>query len=397
MSTQPAFVGDLQRALDAAPPYALVPAVVLALEEALGAKEVAVYLADYGAITLERVPAGSHRREVERLEIDWSGAGACFRNQQAVVEATGPAWQVDVPVTVRSDRLGVLRTVLPEEPEETQLRVLGHVGATLAYTIAAARRYTDFFERIRRRRELALAAEIQWELLPVLAYDADEFSLAGTLEPAYEIAGDTLDYAVDAERLTLSIADAVGHGLRAAMTASLVTAALRNARRRGLGIIEQATTASAVLRSQVSDEEFVTAMLVDIDIATGRADVINAGHSLLWRCRDRSVEHLAVPADPPLGLLGSTAVNTWRLDVEPGDRLVLVSDGVLTAVPGTGDPFGEERLIDLLESVLDEDCAEAVRQVAQAVVGDGLIELGDDVTVICVDWSGRPSPPTDAA
>lgn len=388
VSTQPAFVAELQRALDAAPPYALVPAITLGLQEALGAKEVTLYLSDYGGITLEPVPPGSQRSPADRLEVDWTAAGTCFRTQTPSVEAIEAAWQVDVPVTVRAERLGVLRTVLPEEPSEADVRVLSEVGATLAYTIAAARRYTDFFERIRRRRDLALAAEIQWELLPVLAYEAPEFSLAGTLEPAYEIAGDSFDYAVDADGLTVSILDAVGHGLGAALTAALATAALRNARRRGLDIAAQARAANTTLASRLGDEDFVTAMVVNVASPSGRGQLVNAGHSLLWRCRGVDIERIDIPAELPLGVDASAEPTVWPLDLRKGDRLVLASDGALTAAPEEGDPFGEERFAELLREVRDETPTEAVRVVAQAVVSHRILELVDDVTIVCLDWRG---------
>src|SRR4029078_12192725 len=99
------------------------------------------------------------------------------------------------------------------------------------------------FETLRRRRDLGLAAEIQWELLPVQAYELPRFSIAGALQPAYDIGGDIFDYAVSAQLLTVSITDAVGHGLRAAMLSSLTVSAMRNTRRGGATILHQNPTA----------------------------------------------------------------------------------------------------------------------------------------------------------
>src|SRR5439155_4458550 len=105
------------------------------------------------------------------------------------------------------------------------------VAQVLAYVPTGARRYTDRFETLGSRRDLGLAAEIQWELLPVLAYELPRFSIAGALEPAYDIGGDTFDYAVSAQQLSVSITDAVRHGLRAAMLSSPAVSAMRNTRR----------------------------------------------------------------------------------------------------------------------------------------------------------------------
>lgn len=122
---------------------------------------------------------------------------------------------------------------LPEHSEDVVEELLRDAARVLAHVLASARRYTDRFEKLRRRKDLGLAAEIQWELLPVLAYELPGFAIAGALEPTYDIGGDTFDYAVSASQLTITITDAVGHGLRAALLGSLAVTAMRNSRRCG--------------------------------------------------------------------------------------------------------------------------------------------------------------------
>src|ERR671920_752373 len=144
----------------------------------------------------------------------------------------GPSLVVYLPVSVRAERLGVLAVTLRGTGLDREVgEVLDDVVRVLGYVLTGARRYTDRFEMLRRRRELGLAAEIQWELLPSLAFELPAFSVAGTVEPAYEIGGDNFDYAVSAHRLTVAVSDAAGHGLRAALLASLSCTAMRNARR----------------------------------------------------------------------------------------------------------------------------------------------------------------------
>ncbi len=95
----------------------------------------------------------------------------------------------------------------------------------------------------------------------MLAYETRQIALAGHLEPAYEIAGDTFDYAVSTERLTITITDAIGHGLRAALLGSLAVTTMRNQRRTGAGIDQQASEASAQLDQQFGGETYVTGLL----------------------------------------------------------------------------------------------------------------------------------------
>src|SRR5204862_620547 len=140
----------------------------------------------------------------------------------------------------RAERLGVLDVLLPEPPSEQLHESLSQAATIVGYVIVTARRYTDLFEKVRRRRDLILAAEIQWELLPVLAFDCTAFAVAGALEPAYSIAGDSFDYAVEAEHLHVAVTDGMGHGLRAALLGSLAVSALRHARRRERNVLQQA-------------------------------------------------------------------------------------------------------------------------------------------------------------
>ena len=383
------LVTELQRALDAAPPHAVVPVLAGVLEDHFGAKDTTLLLADYSETVLERFDAAATIGSGDRpVLLEGTSAGRAYRIQRPVIEDDGPAWTGYFPVSVRSERFGVLTVVLPFPPGPEVAVVLEVVSRTLGYVVAAARRYTDVFERVRRRRNLALAAEMQWELLPVLGYVAAEFSLAGALEPAYEVAGDSFDYAVEAERVWISATDAMGHGLRAAMLASLAVNAIRNSRRGGGGLLEQATLAGRVVAEQFGGADFLTGLLLCIDLATGRAEAVNAGHGLAWRVRDGAVEPVPLEADPPLGPFLEVGYRLQPLDIEPGDRLVVVSDGVLEAGPVRGDGFGADRLGELLHVTRPRSPTECVRLVVDAVTKHQQGDLRDDVTVVCLDWFG---------
>ena len=173
------FIGRLHRTLDAAPPYALPTVVSAVLAEAVGAKDVGLLLADYGEITLERVSADAGEDGDGSVPIDGTPAGRAFLTQTVVEAADDSGLRLYLPVAVRAERLGVLDVLLPDAPSAERREELQRAAIVVGYVVATARRYTDLFERVRRRRDLILAAEIQWELLPVLAYEADEVSVAG--------------------------------------------------------------------------------------------------------------------------------------------------------------------------------------------------------------------------
>ncbi len=386
--------GALIRALDQAPAYEFGVELTEHLAVDVGAYSCTLFLADYSEETLEPVSGPDvrekHSSQRSSPTVTGSEAGQAFREQRMikVVVPDVPETTVYVPVTVRSERLGVLEVRVPRIDDQI-LTALDDTGRIAAYALAAARRYTDRFERIRRRRDLLLAAEIQWELLPVLAYETPQFAVAGNLEPAYEIAGDTFDYAVSEGRLTISITDAMGHGLRAALMGSLAVITMRNKRRAGHGIVEQAREASAQLEQQFGADTYVTGLLIELDPRTGIGTIINAGHHPPVRMRGGETRTLDIPPDTPLGMFAETHYDLHRLSVAPGDRLLLHSDGITEARNQDGEPFGSERLAEQLQQHRTQTPAEFVRRLTTEVKRYSGAELHDDATVVCLDWHGN--------
>ena len=381
-------VAELLAALNDAPPFAALAVLTGHLKGMVGAEGVSLLMADYGERTLERLDEGRPMRSAESLPVDGSLAGRAFRRQEAlaVPNERGNNHRVYVPVSIRADRLGVLDVLLPDAPGDAEMDRLRHVATTLGYVIASARPFTDVFERVRRYKRLELAAEIQWGLLPALAYEGDSVSLAGILEPAYEFGGDNFDYSVEADAVTVSITDAMGHGLRSAVVGSLAVNALRNARRSELGLVEQADAANHALLSQFAGEQFVSALLARIDLATGDVEIVDAGHPRAYQVRGRVITELVFDPDYPLGMFDDSRYRIQGTELRRGDRLVLLSDGVLETASAEGDQFGEERVMELIAATVDLAPTEVVRLVIHSVIDYRAGPLRDDATVVCVDW-----------
>ncbi|MBV8986816.1 MAG: serine/threonine-protein phosphatase [Acidimicrobiia bacterium] len=282
----------------------------------------------------------------------------------------------------------MLELLLPDSSARVREELV-RAAMVVGYVVSTARRYTDLFERVRRRRELILAAEIQWELLPVLAYEADELSVAGALEPAHAIAGDSFDYAVEADDVHVAITDGMGHGLRAALLGTLAVAALRHARRRGHNVLYQVKEASQVVHDQFGGDQFVTGTIGTIDMSSGVMRVVNAGHPRPWLAHGDVVEEVELFADYPLGLFPGIDYREQEIALEPGDRVLFVSDGVMEATSPAGEEFGSERLRALIAETRDQLPTEVVRRIARAVVDHCQVPLRDDATVVSVDWRPR--------
>ncbi|HEY0869188.1 MAG TPA: PP2C family protein-serine/threonine phosphatase, partial [Acidothermaceae bacterium] len=170
--------------------------------------------------------------------------------------------------------------------------------------------------------------------------------------------------------------------------ASLAVTTMRNARRRGDGVVEQANTAATHLTAQFSGEFFVTLALLRIDVPSGAVAAVNAGHQLPILVRDGVVRTIELAATPPLGMFPDTSYVPERLQLQPGDRLILISDGIVEVKPVGGNALGEQGLHDLLRRMIDLSAVETVRQLTAAVLAHRAGDLQDDATAVCLDWRG---------
>ena len=386
-------VTELLSAVEDAPPFSAADVLGERLASELDAREVSFLIADFSGHALIRLGhsgegAATRTQGAEtavRVPLIGSAPGRALASQAVVLDQEAAGTRVFAPVTNRGEAIGVLELLLAGAPDEQVLAEVAFAAHALAYVVIANRRFTDLFEWGQRSVPLTLAAEIQHGLLPgAYTCEAGQFTLAGWLEPAGNVGGDTFDFAVERGVLHFSLTDAMGHEVGAALLATLMVAGLRNARRAGVGLAEQARLASEGLVAHAPDGGFVTGQVGRIDLGTGTATIVNAGHPLPLRLRNGDVERVELRVDPPFGTVGGHQYRVQELPLEPGDRLLFFTDGMLERNTTSVDVEA------MVSSGSTMHPREAVQHLTQAIFAAAGGELVDDATAMCLDWHGGP-------
>ncbi|MFF7251406.1 PP2C family protein-serine/threonine phosphatase [Embleya sp. NPDC008237] len=389
---------EAERALRAAPPHGLPDAIRSVLTRHYRAESVDLLMADYSLTVLQSVSALPHA--TEPLSVDNSPQGRAFGAQEPVHDAQEDATVVHLPVTVRGDRLGVLTVALPTDAcPPTIVAELADIAEMLAHAVIVAERDTDVYLRARRKDRLTLAAEMQWQLLPGRACSRDEYAIGAQLEPAYAVHGDNFDWSATADHLVLTVTNGMGEGIDAALLSNLTINALRNARRAGIPIADQAALADQAVFARHRGDAYLSVLLLDFELATGRVQVVDAGSPRLLLLRDGAVAPVDFDAQLPLGMFEETDYTAQEFYVRPGDRLVFVSDGVHAVASPAGEAYGDRALARAINATRLLPPAEMPRAVLRELTSHrGRPVPDDDALVVCLDWYGRPAtdhPPTE--
>ncbi|WBB80785.1 PP2C family protein-serine/threonine phosphatase [Micromonospora sp. WMMD882] len=384
----PQAPASVSRVLRHAPPDRLVEVADRAIRSATGAVRTDVFVADYRIAGLW--PVLDPSLSASDPSAGGDDAQRCFRSQQPVVDSPdGGRCRMWLPLTVWGERLGVLLVELSGPPAPETVDWVGEVAGDLAVALRAADRETDRYRRARRRERLTMAAELQWDLLPGRSLTHPAFRLAGQLEPAYSVGGDHFDWSLDTDRLTVTVLNGTGSGLSAALLTSVAVNAMRNARRSGGSLVEQAELASDTLFYQHRGVRHVATLLLEVDVRRGRVRAVDAGSPHLLRARAGAVERITLEQQLPLGMFPETRYHPQEFDLDVGDRLFVVSDGVYAADPTGAEPYGSRAMARSIRSTRLQPAAEAVGTVMRelhAYHADA--DLRDDAVVVCLDWRG---------
>ncbi|MBF4135598.1 MULTISPECIES: PP2C family protein-serine/threonine phosphatase [Streptomyces] len=385
----------------------LLPAKASEYAAQVGFGQVLIYLADLQREVLRPLTGGRDGDAAYEAELPVDGSVAGRAYQYGTITAGAPTgagqhhWWV--PLLDGTERLGVLRIATADEDEDAE-EYMNLLASAIALIIESKQGISDAHARLTRVRPLNIAAEMQWAQMAPRTYADGRVVISAAMEPAYTISGDAYDYATaarDAHSVHLSIFDAMGHDTAAGLTAHLAIGACRNARRQGAGPVETAERIEEVLVEQFGHGRYATGLLAELDTRTGVLTWTNRGHHTPVIIRgSRWRTHLECPPGPPMGTDLALPSTLCQDQLEPGDRIVLYTDGVTEARGADDQEFGLTRFTDFLVRHHADGLPvpETLRRLVRALLDHHDGRLQDDATVLICEWLGpEPDPSARAA
>ncbi|GLY88265.1 PP2C family protein-serine/threonine phosphatase [Actinoallomurus iriomotensis] len=365
----------------------------------LGISAIQMYLVDLREQRLRPMDDASGRTPPS-LRVDTTLAGRAYQTisvQSDRVEGEPDRHRLWVPLLDGTERLGVMEAVFPggeAHPDRTALERCRMLASLAALIVASKYPYSDTLARLRRRREMAVQAEMAWAFMPPRTLATKRVILAATLEPAYDVGGDAFDHSLSGDHLHFSIFDSVGHDLTAGLISSVAMASCRASRRSGGALADAAEQADTAIAGQFGESRFATALLCDLDMETGELRWIPCGHPPPLLIRDgRVLKQLIRDPRLPLGLEETvhgrrTSSTVHSENLRPGDRLLLFTDGVVEARAEDGRELGLTGLSDFVIRNHAEGLTapETLRRLNQAILSHQHGRLRDDATVVLVEW-----------
>ncbi len=351
----------------------------------------AMYVVDHEQQWLVPVPV-TGLPQGEPHSVDGTLAGRCFRTVEPVTSSADGCQTLWLPVVDGVERLGVLHVVLGAEDDPTdarlqeRCRLLGHLAGHL---IAAKRPYGDSLDRLMRRRPRAVASELLHRLLPPLTFACEGLVVSGILQPVYDVAADAFDYNVVDDTAHLAILDATGHDIQGTVLAAIAVSAYRNSRAQGRGLFAGAAVIDEAIGEHGAGWRMATGVLGELSLTDGRFRYLNAGHPAPLLMREGKVVKALTEGRRILFGLGEgqgTIAEEW---LEPGDRIVLYTDGITEGRTVDGELFGVDRLVDHLEraAATRQPAPETLRRISHEVAAHQGGALRDDATLLMAEWA----------
>lgn len=250
-------------------------------------------------------------------------------------------------------------------------------------------------EKQRIESELDMARRIQLSMMPNLFPpfpERKEFYLHAYVDPAREVGGDFYDYFfIDDDHLCLVIADVSGKGVPAALFMMAAKIILKSSAMQGKSPAEILTATNRAICKNNPQDMFVTVWLGVLELSTGNLTAVNAGHEYpAVKRADGRFEVIKTKHGLFIGGMDDVTYKEYELDLKPGDKIFVYTDGLPEATDSAGEMLGMDRMTDALNEYLDEKprpLIEGMRESVNKFVKDA--EQFDDITMMCLEYAGK--------
>ncbi len=296
---------------------------------------------------------------------------------------------VCVPLIVKSEVKGVLTLYNKKganQFSDNDQRLLAIIAGQSAQVIENARLYEEEQALLRMQAEIKLASRIQFDLLPLEPPQIAGYSIAGKTLPAREVGGDYFDFIqIDNHRLAICLGDVSGKGLPASLLMANLQATLRGQTFYTSSPKECIERCNKLLYHSTSPEKFATLFYALLDINQHVLRFCNAGHENPFHVSGKKETGRLKSGGVPLGMFEEIAYEEDAVALEPGDSIVIYSDGVSEAMNENQELFGEEQIASLLEAHRQDTPTGLIeRIIATAKTHSAGVPQTDDITIVVI-------------
>ena len=296
-----------------------------------------------------------------------------------------------IPLVAENGTLGVLVAAHKEARAGTEpfaandIRLLELFAVQVTVAMESVRLTLESLERERLRSEMEMAAVIQTHLYPQIFPDVEGYRLVAKATPSRHVAGDTYDAFEDGDSLIATITDVSGKGVGAGMIASGVHAAVRLMAVNGVGLADLAVRVNHYLSGATETNRFATSAMVRLE-PDGRLIAVNAGHCpILIRRSNGTIDEIS-SSGFPLGMMPIAKYSEHEDRLEPGDLLLLYTDGLTEAEDPDEEEFGVENVANVVSKLENPSAANACKVLLGAVEAHTCgVPLHDDATLMVVE------------
>src|SRR5690349_14886041 len=269
---------------------------------------------------------------------------------------------------------------------EDDLEVLMMLASQVAIIIEKVMLHEQLIEKKRLEGQLEVARQVQLELLPARDPELAGYDISAYNFPTEEVSGDYYDWVrIYDDQIGVVIADVSGKGVPAAILMAFLRASLRAATHIGYATHISMSKVNFLLWESIESNQFVTAFYGILDAQKGTLAYSNAGHNPPLLLNAAGTSRFIEKGEQPLGMFRETRYHEYYLEFEPGDILVLYTDGATEATNPAGEEFGRERLAQAVKRIYDRPAREMIASLQMEILEwTDNVGSNDDVTFFIV-------------